>query len=141
MKKHERKKILFLCTANSARSQMAEALMRHYRGDEFECFSAGIAPSGVNPYAVKVLSEIGVDISGQYSKHIDDLPLENFDYIITVCDNAAANCPVFSGKGMKIHKGFEDPASVSGTSEQITTAFRKVRDELKEFIINFGGKG
>jgi len=133
-----KKKILFLCTGNSARSQMAEGLMRHFRGDEFEVFTAGVEPKGVHEKAIEAMREIGVDISRQKSKHVDDLPIKEFDYIITLCDHAAQNCPVFLGKGQKIHHGFSDPAAVQGSGEDVLEAFRKVRDELKQFILRFG---
>jgi len=132
-----KKKILFLCTGNSARSQMAEGLMRHFRGDEFEVFSAGVEPKGVHPQAIEAMRETGIDISRQQSKHVDDLPIKEFDYIITLCDHAAQNCPVFFGKGARLHQGFPDPAAVQGSEQDVLEAFRKVRDELKQFIIRF----
>lgn len=131
-------KILFLCTGNSARSQMAEGLMRHFRGNEFEVFSAGVEPKGVHPQAIAAMREIGVDISGQQSKHVDALPEKEFDCIITLCDHAAQNCPVFLGKGVRLHHGFSDPAAVQGSDHEVLEAFRKVRDELKQFILAFG---
>lgn len=132
-----KKKILFLCTGNSARSQMAEGLMRHFRGDEFEVFSAGVEPKGVHPQAIVAMLEINVDISEQKSKHVDDLAAKEFDCIITLCDHAAQNCPVFFGKGVRLHHGFSDPAAAAGSDEEVLNAFRKVRDELKDFILNF----
>jgi arsenate reductase len=131
------KKVLFLCTGNSARSQMAEGLMRYFRGDEFEVFSAGVEPKGVHPQAIEAMREAGVDISGQKSKHVDDLPLKEFDCIITLCDHAAQNCPVFPGKGVRLHHSFSDPATVHGSEQDKLEAFRKVRDELKQFILKF----
>jgi arsenate reductase (thioredoxin) len=133
-----KKKVLFLCTGNSARSQMAEGLMRQFRRDEFEVFSAGVEPKGVHPQAIVAMQEIGVDISRQKSKHVDDLPLKEFDYIITLCDHAAQNCPVFPGKGVRLHHGFSDPAAVQGKEQDVLEAFRKVRDEMKLFILRFG---
>jgi arsenate reductase len=133
-----KKKVLFLCTGNSARSQMAEGLMRQFRRDEFEVFSAGVEPKGVHPQAIVAMREIGVDISRQKSKHVDDLPAKEFDCIITLCDHAAQNCPVFPGKGVRIHHGFSDPAAVQGSDHEVLEAFRKVRDELKQFILAFG---
>ncbi len=130
-------KILFLCTGNSARSQLAEALMRFYRGDRFEVYSAGTQPKGVHPMALEALREIGIDASGQYSKRIDELPVKDFDFIITLCDSAARNCPVFTGSGKKLHYGFTDPAATVGTDEQVLDSFRIVRDEMKGFIENF----
>ena len=132
-----KKKILFLCTGNSARSQLAEGLMRHLRGDEFEVFSAGTEPKGVHPKTIEVLREIGIDATGQTSKHIDDLPIREFDYIITLCGSAAQNCPVFFGKGVKTHHGFDDPAAVTGTDQEVLASFRKVRDEIKDFLLSF----
>ncbi|MCX5898405.1 MAG: arsenate reductase ArsC, partial [Proteobacteria bacterium] len=129
--------MLFLCTGNSARSQMAEGLMRHFRGDEFEVFSAGVEPKGVHPQAIAAMREIGADISRQQSKHVDDLPVKEFDYIITLCDHAAQNCPVFLGKGVRLHHGFSDPAAAQGSDQNVLEAFRKVRDELKQFILSF----
>ena len=132
-----KKKILFLCTGNSARSQLAEGLMRHMRGDEFEVYSAGTDPKGVHPKTIEVLREIGIDASGQTSKHIDELPVKEFDYIITLCGSAAQNCPVFLGKGVTMHQGFDDPAAAAGSEQEILTSFRKVRDEIKDFLIMF----
>ena len=132
-----KKKILFLCTGNSARSQMAEGLMRHFRGDEFEVFSAGVEPKGVHAQAIEAMKEIGVDISRQQSKYVDDLLIKEFDFIITLCAHAAQNCPVFSGKGVRLHQGFSDPAAFQGKEQDVLEAFRKVRDELKQFIRRF----
>lgn len=132
-----KKKILFLCTGNSARSQLAEGLMRHLRGDEFEVFSAGTEPKGVHPKTLAVLREIGIEASGQTSKHIDDLPVKEFDYSITLCSSAAQNCPVFCGKGKKMHQGFADPAATIGSDATVLQAFRNVRDEIKAFILGF----
>jgi len=134
-----KQKILFLCTGNSARSQLAEALMRHERGHEFDVYSAGTDPKGVHPKTIEVLREIGIDASGQTSKHIDELPAEDFDYIITLCGNAAQNCPVFCGKGIKMHHGFDDPAAVEGTEAEKIESFRTVRDCIRKFILEFNG--
>jgi len=132
-----KKKVLFLCTGNSARSQMAEGLLRHLRNNEFEVCSAGVEPKGVHAKAVEAMREIGVDISWQQSKHVDDLQVKEFDYIITLCDHAAQNCPIFPGRGERMHHGFSDPAAVHGSDHEVPEAFRKVRDELKQFIIRF----
>jgi len=132
-----KKKVLFLCTGNSARSQMAEGLLLHLRNNEFEVFSAGVDPKGVHPKAVQAMQDIGIDITKQKSKHIDDLPVKEFDYIITLCDHAAQNCPVFLGKGVRLHHGFSDPAAAQGSDQNVLEAFRKVRDELKQFILRF----
>jgi arsenate reductase (thioredoxin) len=132
-----KKKILFLCTGNSARSQMAEGLMHHFCGDEYEVFSAGVEPKGVHPRAIEAMGEIGIDISQQESKQVDALPVKEFDCIITLCDHAAQNCPVFPGKGVQLHHGFSDPAVARGSDQDVLEAFRKVRDELKQFILRF----
>jgi arsenate reductase len=132
-----KKKILFLCTGNSARSQMAEGLMRHFRGDEFDVFSAGVEPKGVHAKAIEAMRETGIDIFRLQSKHVDDLPIKEFDWIITLCDHAAQNCPVFPGKGVRLHQGFSDPAAAVGSDHEVLEAFRKVRDELKQFILSF----
>ena len=130
----DRIKVLFLCTGNSCRSQIAEGWARHLKGDVIEPYSAGIHPIGVNPRAIKVMAEAGVDISGQTSKHIDELPGIDFDYVITLCDNAREHCPVFGGKAKVIHKPFDDPYFASGSEEQILTTFRKVRDDIRTFV-------
>jgi len=111
--------------------------MRNFRGDEFEVFSAGVEPKGVHAKAVEAMREIGVDISWQQSKHVDDLQVKEFDYIITLCDHAAQNCPIFPGRGERMHHGFSDPAAVQGSNHEVLEAFRKVRDELKQFILGF----
>ena len=135
----EKKKILFLCTGNSVRSQMAEGLMRHFRGDEFEVYSAGVEPKGVNSLAIEVMREIGIDISHQGSKHLDEYREERFDYIVTLCDHAATTCSLFPGEGKIIHRGFRDPAKVEGSEEEKKEVFRKMRDEIKEFVLSFSG--
>lgn len=132
-----KKKILFLCTGNSARSQMAEGLLRHFRGDDFESFSAGIDPKGVHPKALQVMAEIGIDISGQHSKHLDEIKTIAFDYVITLCDHAEKNCPLFFTRGKRIHKAFSDPAAADGSDEEVAASFRKVRDQLQEYILDF----
>ena len=109
MSANKRKKVLFLCTGNSARSQMAEALMRHFRGDEFEVFSAGVEPKGVHPKTIEVLREIGIDVSGQKSKHMDDLPTKDFDYIITLCEQRGTELPGLFGKRRKDASGICRP--------------------------------
>jgi arsenate reductase len=138
MEKSEKKKILFLCTGNSVRSQMAEGLMRHFRGDEFEVYSAGVELKGVNSLAIEVMREIGIDISHQRSKHLDEYREERFDYIVTLCDHAATTCPLFPGEGKIMHQGFSDPVKISGTGEEKKAEFRRIRDELKRFIYTIG---
>jgi len=125
-------RVLILCTGNSARSQMAEGLLRHDSGDRFEVFSAGTKPTHVRPEAIAVMRELGIDISGQRSKSVDEFAGQDFDYVVTVCDNAQASCPIFPGNTKQIHWSFEDPAAAEGSPEQRLAAFRRVRDELRE---------
>jgi len=133
----DKKRVLFICTHNSARSQMAEGIMNALYGDKFQAFSAGTNPSKVNPLAIEVLKEIGIDISHHRSKSIDEFKGETFDYVVTVCDNAKENCPYFPGGKKYVHRGFIDPASVEGTYEEKLSAFRKVRDEILNWIKEF----
>lgn len=142
----ECKRVLFLCTGNSARSQMAEGLLRHEAGDRFEVFSAGTHPSLVRPEAIAVMNEIGIDISGHHSKSIDEFKRDEskgqeLDTVVTVCDHANEFCPVFPGKTQRLHWPFEDPAAVKGTGEQRLDAFRKVRDRIHGRIMVFLGEG
>ena len=125
-----KKRVLVLCTGNSCRSQMAEGALRHYRGDDFEAFSAGTKPSSVNPTAVKVMREIGIDISGHRSKSMDEFKGQRFDYVITVCDNAKESCPIFSGRTKVIHWSFPDPLHGQEESEAVLVEFRQVRDMI-----------
>lgn len=130
-------KILFLCTGNSCRSQMAEGWAKHLKGDCLEAYSAGIETHGLNPNAVKVMAEAGADISGRHSKHLDTLKNIDFDFVITVCDNAHESCPVFPGKTKVIHVGFDDPprlAKEAKTEEEALNGYRRVRDEIKAFV-------
>lgn len=130
-----RKRVLILCTGNSARSQMGEGLLRHLAGDDFETFSAGTRPVGLNPSAVKVMSEIGIDISAQRSKSVDEFAGQEFDYVITVCNNAKESCPFFPGEAIRLHHGFEDPAAAP-ENEQLET-FRRVRDQMLNWFREF----
>ena len=114
-----KKRVLFVCTRNSCRSQMAEGLLRFRYGGQYDAFSAGIAPSRVNPWAIRVMRELGVDISGQISKHLDDFLGDEFDVVVTTCDRAKQLCPVFPGAKETVHRGFEDPAAAAGSSERI----------------------
>lgn len=132
----ERKKVLILCTGNSARSQMAEGLLKHICKDEFEINSAGTKPSIVRPEAIKALSEIGIDISENRSKSVEKFSAQEIDFVLTVCDNAKENCPYFPAKTRLIHHSFEDPAEVSGDEGTRLSAFRKTRDEIREFFEN-----
>ena len=130
-------KVLILCTGNSARSQMAEGLMRAMGGKNFEVASAGISPTQVRSEAIEVMKEIGIDISQHFSKDVDRFVADDFDYVITVCDNANQNCPVFPGKAKRIHWSFEDPAQVEGNETTRLSAFRIIRDEIKHRIETF----
>jgi len=130
----EKIKVLFLCTGNSCRSQIAEGWARHLNGNIIDAYSAGIRPIGVSSRAIKVMDEAGVDISMHKSRHVDEFSGIDFDYVVTLCDNAAENCPVFSGKTRIVHKPFDDPYFASGSEEQIMATFRKVRDGIKTFI-------
>jgi arsenate reductase len=137
MQPEPKKKILFLCTGNACRSQMAEAWTRHLKGDRIEPYSAGVAPHGLDSKAVKVMAEVGIDISGQKSKHVDDLRHLEFDYVITLCDDAQGACPFFPAKTRLIHRGFDDPprlAVQAQTEEEAMVHYRRVRDEIKAFI-------
>jgi len=133
----ERKRVLILCTGNSARSQMAEGLLRDMAGDSFDVVSAGMIASSVRPQAIEVMDEIGIDISAHRSKSLDEFLETPFDYVITVCDNANENCPIFPGAGRRIHWSFDDPADASGSDEQKLEVFRRVRDEIRARLIQF----
>src|SRR5260370_14749302 len=124
-------RVLVLCTGNSARSQMAEGLLRHDAGDRFEVLSAGTKPTQVRPEAIAVMQELGIDISDHRSKSVDAFAGQNFDHVITVCDSAKASCPVFPGT-TQIHWSFDDPAAVEGSREHRLAAFRRIRDDLRE---------
>lgn len=131
------KRVLILCTGNSARSQMAEGLLRNLAGDRFEVESAGISPTHVRPEAITVMREIGIDISQQRSQSVDEFSEEEFDYVITVCDNANEQCPVFPGKTTRIHWSFEDPAATQGDEQARLAVFRQVRDQILERLRQF----
>jgi arsenate reductase (thioredoxin) len=136
-----KKRILTLCTGNSARSQMAEGLLRHDAGDRFEVFSAGTNPSSIRPEAIAAMLELGIDISGHRSKSVDEFSGQRFDYVLTVCDNAKESCPVFLGNTAAIHHGFADPADVQGSDEEKLAAFRCVRNQLRTFLAEFPNVG
>lgn len=129
-----KKKVLFLCTHNSARSQMAEGLLRAWYGDRYEAFSAGTHPSAVNPYAIQVMAEIGIDISAHHSKNVDIFLGMKFDYVVTVCNQAKEKCPFFRGDGKHVHRDFEDPSQFTGGDDQKLAVFRQVRDIIKGWI-------
>jgi len=133
----EKFKVLYLCTGNSCRSQMAEAWTRVLQGDRVEAFSAGVAPHGIDPRAVQAMAEVGFAISGQHSKDVDTFDEVEFDYVITLCDNAHQACPVFPAKTRVMHVGFDDPprlAAGSQTDEEAMVHYRRVRDEIKAFV-------
>lgn len=134
-----KRRVLFLCTGNSARSQMAEGLLRHLGGDRFEAASAGTNPVGLNPLAVTAMKEIGIDISGHRSKHLEMYRSERFDHVVTVCDRAKESCPIFPGISAMLHWSFEDPAAAQGSEEERLAAFRDVRDQIKRRILLFLG--
>jgi arsenate reductase (thioredoxin) len=133
----DKKRVLILCTGNSARSQMAEGLLRHDAGERFDVVSAGTKASFVRPEAIAVMRELGIDIAGHRSKNVDEFEGHRFDYVITVCDNAREPCPVFFGRAQKLHRDFEDPAAFTGSEEQRLALFRRVRDELRAYLRNF----
>lgn len=130
-------RVLFLCTGNSARSQMAEGLLRHLAGDRFEVESAGIDPKGVNPLAIAAMREVGVDISGHSSKTAGSLLGQHFRYVITVCDNANERCPIFPGVVTRLHWPLEDPAKATGTDTERLAVFRRIRDEIGDRVRGF----
>jgi arsenate reductase len=125
-----RQRILFLCTHNSCRSQMAEGLVNHFLGDRFAAFSAGTEATGVNPLAARVLREIGIDISSQRSKTLDEFDGQSFDYVISLCSDANARCPLFMGGVRRLHMGFDDPSRLTGSEEEVLPEYRRVRDEI-----------
>lgn len=132
-----KKTVLFLCTGNSCRSQMAEGLLRHLAGDCFEVASAGTYPAGLNQGAVAVMQEIGIDISSHRSKQVDEYRDARFDYVITVCDRAKETCPLFPAASSQLHWSFEDPAAAQGAAEERRTVFRRIRDEIAERLRRF----
>ncbi len=134
-----KKRVLILCTANSARSQMAEGLLRHDAGDKFDVESAGTRASIVRPEAIAVMAEIGIDLTTHRSKSVAEFDGQHFDYVFTVCDNARENCPVFFGTAERIHHGFEDPLS-TGTGEERLASFRRIRDELRAYFVAFAAR-
>ena len=131
------RRVLILCTGNSARSQMAEGLLRSLGQDRFEVFSAGTKPGGVRPEAITAMGERGIDISRHRSKHVQEFDGQEFDYVITVCDAARDNCPVFAGRTERLHWSFPDPAAVEGSEDERLAAFRTVRDSLEQTFAAF----
>lgn len=131
------KRVLFLCTHNSCRSQMAEGLINHYLGDRFQAFSAGTEATRVNPLAAQVLEELGIDVSGLYSKTLDTFPDQAFDHVITLCGSADEQCPLVFGGVRRVHIGFDDPSRLPGSTEELLPEFRRVRDRIKEKLIAY----
>ncbi len=132
-----KKKVLFLCTGNSCRSQMSEGWLRRLAGDQFDVVSAGTHPVGLNPYAVAAMQEVGIDISNHVSERVDPYLGQEFDYVITVCDRAQENCPTFPGASKLLNWSFEDPAKATGSYEQQMIVFKNIRDEIEEQIRRF----
>jgi arsenate reductase len=126
--------VLFLCTHNSVRSQMAEGLANALFGDRLQAQSAGTEPAEVHPLAIRAMNEVGIDISGHRSKSLDEFRSVRFDCIVTLCDGAKGSCPFFPGGGVQVHRGFEDPAAVSGSEDERLVAFRRVRDEIRDWL-------
>jgi arsenate reductase len=131
-------KVLFLCTGNSCRSQMAEGWARRLLGDLVEPYSAGTAPIGIDPRAIDVMREAGVDISSQRSKHVSDFAGREFDYVVTLCDSAAEACPFFPARTRVLHRSFDDPAKATGGEEAVLSEFRRVRDEIRDYLLASG---
>jgi arsenate reductase len=132
----DKTKVLFLCTGNSARSQMAEALLRRHCADLFEVYSAGLAPREIHPYTRQVLAEIGMDMTGQYAKDLGVyMGRMHFGYVITVCSRAEKECPIFPGMGIRLYWPFDDPAAATGSAEEVLAVFRRVRDEIEARVI------
>ena len=132
-----KRRVLILCTGNSARSQMAEGFLRRDAGDRFEVKSAGTKPSEVRPEAIAVMKELGIDISSHRSKSVDEFAGQSFDYVLTVCDNTKESCPIFPGQSNRVHHNFEDPADFQGTAEERLALYRRVRDEIGQYLRGF----
>lgn len=128
------RKVLFLCTGNSARSQMAEGLVNHDFADELDAYSAGTDPQELNPDAVRAMAELGIDISKAGSRHVSEFAGQAFDYVITLCDDANKNCPIFFGNGKRVHFGLRDPAEAAGSEDEVSAVFRTARDEIRKKI-------
>ena len=133
---NKKKRVLFICTHNAARSQMAEGLLRALHGNRYEVFSAGTEPCRVSPYAIKVMADIGIDIGAHHAKSLKEFSDQEFDYVVTVCDNAKESCPYFPGGKKILHQSFEDPSALTGTEEEIMAGFRRIRDEIRDWIEN-----
>lgn len=134
-----KRRILFLCTHNSCRSQMAEGLANHVLGESFQAFSAGTEATLVNPLAIKVLAEWGIDITGQRSKALDEFEGQSFDYVVTLCGDANEKCPLFFGGVQRIHQGFDDPSQLKGSEDDLVHEFRRIRNQIREWLVlHFG---
>ena len=131
------KKVLVLCPGNSCRSQIADGYLQHFAGSDAEVYSAGVETHGVNPRAIATMKEDGIDISGHTSNNVEEYRHIDFDYVITVCDNAKERCPYFPSNAVKLHHNFPDPAKATGTEEEITAAFREVREMIKAYCADF----
>lgn len=135
-----KQRVLVLCTHNSARSQMAEGLLRHMAGDRFEVESAGTEQTRVNPFAIAAMKEIGIDISSHTSKTLERFLAEKWDYVITVCDNANESCPFFPGAAARLHWSFEDPSAAKGSDDEKLAEFRRIRDQIRARLANFASE-
>lgn len=135
-----KKRVLFLCTGNSCRSQMADGIVNHDYAESIETFSAGTEPQGLNPRAVEVMKEIGIDISQNSSDHISKYEDQSFDYVITLCGDANEKCPLFFGGGQRLHMGFPDPPKATGTDEEVMAVYRGVRDDIRRQMREFFGR-
>src|SRR5215471_14218182 len=133
----DKRRVLIVCTGNSARSQIAEGLLRHDKGEHFEVESAGTKPGKVRPEAIAVMKELGIDISVHRSKSVDEFAGEKFDYVLTVCDNAKETCPIFPGHANRLHQNFEDPVVAQGSEVARMGAFRRVRDQIRAYLRSF----
>ena len=132
-----KKRILFLCTHNSCRSQMAEGLINHFLGDRYQAFSAGTEATRVNPLAARVMAEIGIDLAKHRSKTMDEFASETFDYVITLCGDANEKCPLFFGGVQRVHLGFDDPSRLPGSDDEVLPEYRRVRDEIRQRLTKF----
>jgi len=132
-----KKRVLFLCTHNSCRSQMAEGLVNHFLGDRFQAFSAGTEATRVNPLAARVMMELGIDLAGHHSKTLDEFAGERFDFVITLCGDANEKCPLFFGGVQRMHLGFDDPSRLPGHEEEVLPKYRRVRDEIRTKLTDF----
>lgn len=132
-----KKRVLFLCTHNSCRSQMAEGLVNHFLGDRFQAFSAGTEATRVNPLAARVMAELGIDLAGHRSKTLDEFAGQPFDYVITLCGDAFEKCPLFFGGVQRVHLGFDDPSRLPGSEDEVLPEYRRVRDEIRRRLTRF----